>query len=134
MDTLRCCCERAHDQKMNTKRSTRLPNLWTTSARLHVLNNFLRGPYITREDCRLAAKIVVGELHVLGGGYEESLSNHLDTTSGWLSADVINVLGAANFNLHVDGCLERFRLSRADLGAFRIPYPMALLTARLPLT
>ena len=70
---------------------------------MHALNNFLRGPYVTREACLAAANVVLQDLEARGGGFREALSNPLDVNSGWLSADVINVLGAANFNLHVEG-------------------------------
>ena len=70
---------------------------------MHALNNYLRGPYVTCEACFAAANVVVQELNAAGGGFKELLSNHLDVRSGWLSVDVINVLGAANFNLHVEG-------------------------------
>ena len=36
-------------------------------------------------------------------GYQEDLSQHLHRDTGWLSIDVINVLGAANLGLHVVG-------------------------------
>ena len=41
------------------------------------------------------------------------MSNHLDPRTGWLSIDVINVLGQANLGLHVEAarvrCLEDLR-------------------------
>lgn len=70
---------------------------------MRALNNFLRGPYVTREACLAAANVVLQDLEARGGGFREALANHLDVNSGWLSVDVINVLGAANFNLHVEG-------------------------------
>ena len=35
-------------------------------------------------------------------GDVEPISNHLDPLTGWLSIDVINVLGQANLGLHVE--------------------------------
>ena len=70
---------------------------------MHALNNYLRGPYVIREDCRAAANAIVADLEASSGGYREMLSNHLDVASGWLSVDVINAVGAANFNFHIEG-------------------------------
>ena len=62
---------------------------------MHVLNNLLQGPYVTQDACRLAANNVVR----LNG---DSLSNHLDLASGFLSIDVINVFGASVLGLHIE--------------------------------
>ena len=69
---------------------------------MYALNNYLRGPYVTCEDCRTAARAILDDLATSGGGYQEMLSNHIDLQSGWLSVDVINAVGAANFNLHIE--------------------------------
>jgi hypothetical protein len=70
---------------------------------MHVLNNYLGGPYVTKKDCVRAAACVVDGLATDAGGFQEEVIQHLDETTGWLSVDVINVLGAANLGLHVVG-------------------------------
>ena len=73
---------------------------------LHALNNYLGGPYVTEDACGLAARQVVRALSEAGGGdlsegREEAYRNHLHPGTGFLSIDVINVLGAGNLGLHV---------------------------------
>ena len=58
---------------------------------------------MTQDACRRAARLVVSDLFDLGGGFVEDPSRHLHPDTGWLSVDVLNVLGAANYNLHVHG-------------------------------
>ncbi len=70
---------------------------------MHALNNFLCGPYVTPDACRRACSQVVAALSEAGGGRAEDSSQHLDPESGWLSIDVINVLGQGLFGLHVEG-------------------------------
>ena len=69
---------------------------------MHALNNYKGGPYIQKEDCRRAAVHVCNRLSEALGGDVEDHTEHLDQESGWLSIDVINVLGAANLGIHVD--------------------------------
>ena len=64
---------------------------------MHALNNLLRGPMVDKDACRLAAVRVRG---VLGGAEVES--DHLDPHTGFLSIDVINLLGNANLGIHVE--------------------------------
>ena len=73
---------------------------------LHALNNYLGGPYVTENACELAARQVVRALSEAGGGgasenREEAYRDHLHPGTGFLSIDVINVLGAGNLGLHV---------------------------------
>jgi hypothetical protein len=70
---------------------------------MHALNNFcLNGPLVQKQDCRDAARLVARRLTDDCAGDVEPISNHLDPLTGWLSIDVINVLGQANLGLHVE--------------------------------
>ena len=69
---------------------------------MHALNNLRGGPYITQTDCRQACSQVVAALSEAAGGEAEDESQHLHPESGWLSIDVINVLGAAQLGIHVE--------------------------------
>ena len=60
---------------------------------MHALNNLLGGPYVTQDDCRRACGEVCRRLSEVGGGREDR-RQHLDPDTGWLSIDVINILGA----------------------------------------
>ena len=64
------------------------------------LNNFLGGPYVTKEDCTAAARRIVEEFSQATGGDREDLAQHFDLSTGWLSIDVINRLGSAVINQH----------------------------------
>ena len=55
---------------------------------MHALNNYRLGPWITKQHCREAASMVA---RLLGGG--SRFSEHLHSLTGWLSIDVLNVLG-----------------------------------------
>jgi len=70
---------------------------------MHAVNNFLKGAYVDEENCRLACSQVVVSLSEAAGGDAEDSSHHLDQESGWLSIDVINVLGQGLFGFHVQG-------------------------------
>ena len=70
---------------------------------MHALNNFLGGPYVTPDACRRACSQVVAALSQAAGGGAEDRSQHLHPDSGWLSIDVINVLGQGLFGVHVEG-------------------------------
>ena len=61
---------------------------------MHALNNLLGGPYVSQADCRSAALEVRRRLTQAGAGDVEDLAQHLNPETGWLSIDVINVLGA----------------------------------------
>merc|ERR1739836_143346 len=52
------------------------------------LNNYRFGPWISKAQCREAANSVVRQLDA-----GDALSEHLDPLTGWLSIDVLNVLG-----------------------------------------
>ena len=69
---------------------------------MHALNNYLGGPYVTRDDCGLAAAHVCTIFSEAGDGDAELLAWHLNPDSGWLSIDVINALGST-LGLAVDG-------------------------------
>ena len=70
---------------------------------MHALNNYcLNGRLVQEDDCRNAARLVVQKLSDVRAGAAEPISNHLDIYTGWLSIDVINVLGQANLGLHVE--------------------------------
>ena len=87
---------------------------------MHSLNNFLGGPYCTRADCRSACSQVVEALSQAVGGDVEASAQHLDPETGWLSIDVINVLGAGQLGIHVEGgsmSLDAF-LAQGDVDAF----------------
>ena len=87
---------------------------------MHALNNYcLKGRLVQQEDCRLAACAVVRRLTDARAGDVEPLSNHLDPSTGWLSIDVINVLGQANLGTHVEAACASWRdgLQRQQDGA-----------------
>ena len=81
---------------------------------MHALNNLLRGPMVTKDACRLAARSIRNSLD--GADVE---SAHLDPQSGFLSIDVINLLGSANLGIHVEeaptawGVLRHYNGARA---------------------
>ena len=70
---------------------------------MHALNNFQGGPYVTRTDCRRAAVLAVRELSEMGIGDAEDIGEHLDKETGYLSIDVINILGCSLLGIHVAG-------------------------------
>ena len=87
---------------------------------LHAINNFLGGPYCTEADCHSACARVVAEMSEAGDGDRELSSQHLHPETGWLSIDVINVLGAGQLGIHVEGAsitLEAF-LAQGTVDAF----------------
>ena len=87
---------------------------------MHAINNFLGGPYCTRADCRSACSQVVTALSQALGGDAEASAPHLDPETGWLSIDVINVMGAGQLGIHVEGdsmSLDAF-LAQGDVAAF----------------
>ena len=70
---------------------------------MHALNNYcLNGRLVQHQDCREAARKVARRLTDARAGDTEPISNHLDPLTGWLSIDVIKVLGQANLGLHVE--------------------------------
>ena len=76
---------------------------------MHALNNYcLNGPLVQQQDCRDAARLVARRLTDARAGDVEPISNHLDPLTGWLSIDVINVLGQANLGLHVEAARASF--------------------------
>ena len=79
---------------------------------MHALNNLLRGPMVDKEACRLAARRVRDSL---GGADLESA--HLDPQTGFLSIDVINLLGSANLGIHVEETPTAWEVLRHCHGA-----------------
>ena len=79
---------------------------------MHALNNLLRGDYVDKEACTRAAAQV---RHALGGADLESA--HLDPQSGFLSIDVINLLGSANLGIHVEETPTAWEVLRHCQGA-----------------
>ena len=69
---------------------------------MHALSNYLRGPYVTRSACRAAATLVSANLSQSGDGDSEAYAHHLHSETGWLSIDVINVIGAT-LGIEVEG-------------------------------
>ena len=65
---------------------------------MHALNNYCGGQYVTQQDCRNAARQVVARL-----GRVDGVGEHLDRVTGFLSIDVINIIGASLLNIHVEG-------------------------------
>ncbi len=61
---------------------------------MHALNNLLGGPYVSQDACCRAAQEVCRRLSQVGGDAEDR-DHHLDPDTGWLSIDVINMLGAS---------------------------------------
>ena len=87
---------------------------------MHALNNYcLNGRLVQQQDCRDAARLVARRLTDARAGDVEPISNHLDPLTGWLSIDVINVLGQANLGLHVEAVRASFPdgLRRQQIGA-----------------
>ena len=70
---------------------------------MHAVNNYVGGPYVDKQMCRNAARMVVANLSQALGGDVEDMTAHLDPKTGFLSIDVINVLGAGALGLHVEG-------------------------------
>jgi len=68
------------------------------------IEQYLGGPYVTPDACRQACSQMVVALSEAAGGCAEDSSHHLDQGSGWLSIDVINILGQGLFGFHVEGC------------------------------
>ena len=79
---------------------------------MHALNNLLGGPMVDTEACRLAAKRVQDSL---GGADLESA--HLHPQTGFLSIDVINLLGSANLGIHVEETPTAWEVLRQCHGA-----------------
>ena len=70
---------------------------------MHALNHFLGGPYVTKPDCKAAARQIAEQLSQVAGGDREDLAQHLHPDTGWLSIDVINRLGSTRPEpFHVD--------------------------------
>ena len=86
---------------------------------MHVINNYLQGPYATKDSCRVAVNHICQELSetavvsTLGdnksetsqmylGRQHEDAADHLDPQTGWLSIAVINVMAESLFGFAVD--------------------------------
>ena len=93
---------------------TQAPGAWCG---MHALNNFLGGPYVTRDACRRAASRVVAALSQIGNGDAEDIANHICPATGWLSIDVINVLGAGLFGITVEGRAQPWEELRRENSA-----------------
>ena len=84
---------------------------------MHALNNYcLNGRLVQQQDCRDAACLVARRLTDALAGDVEPISNHLDPLTGWLSIDVINVLGQANLGLHVEAARDSWPAPAARCG------------------
>ena len=70
---------------------------------MHATNNYLGAPYCREDACRRACSQVVAALSEALGGDIETSAQHLDPETGWLSIDVINVMGAGQLGIHVEG-------------------------------
>ena len=79
---------------------------------MHALNNLLGGQWVNQEACRIAANNVRGSL-----SGADSVDNHLDPVTGFLSIDVINLLGSANLGIHVEGKPTAWEVLRESHGA-----------------
>ena len=79
---------------------------------MHALNNLVRGPMVNEDACRAAAKNVRESL--FRGDSERA---HLDPETGFLSIDVINMLGSANLGIHVEGSPYAWEVLRDFHGA-----------------
>ncbi len=66
---------------------------------MHALNNFLGGPFVDRAACRAAAQQLVRRHRGTGA---VTLQDHLHPRTGWLSVDVMNILGAGQLGIHID--------------------------------
>ena len=90
---------------------------------MHALNNYLGGPYVNQDDCRRAARRVVSMLVAAGSrdaeslGDAEKLQEHIDFRTGFLSIQVINVLGAGLLGLHVEEASTSWECCQAEQGA-----------------
>ena len=80
---------------------------------MHALNNFLGGPYVNKDQCRRAARHIVRSLATLG--FNESSTTHLHPDSGWLSIDLINVLGVGALGLQVEESAEAWETFRTSV-------------------
>ena len=69
---------------------------------MHVLHNYLGGPFVNKDACRRAAGEVSAMLPQGANGDAEATGHHIDPATGFLSIEVINVLGASNLGLRVD--------------------------------
>ena len=65
----------------------------------HALNNLMGGSYVDCDACHLAAQLVVLQLSEFRGD-QEIEEEHFHATTGWLSVQLMNVLGAANLGIH----------------------------------
>ena len=79
---------------------------------MHALNNYLGGPYVTQDACRRAADQVRMQLGPTGG----AASEHLDPETGYLSIDVINLLGSSILGLHVEAVAAAWEDLQAEDG------------------
>ena len=84
---------------------------------LHALNHYLGGAYVTQDACRRAAVRAVAALSQIGGGDREPMAHHLDPDTGFLSIDVINILGESVLGLHVEGSATPWAALQAEQGA-----------------
>ena len=85
---------------------------------MHALNNYTGGPHVDRESCRRAADVVLRCLNQDGEQPAENRGDHLHVHSGFLSIDVINVLGAALLGIHVEGRATSWRDLQSARGDF----------------
>ena len=82
----------------------------------HALNNLLGGPYVTEQSCRDAVRNVVRNLS-MQDDHQEDEREHLHPDSGWLSIDVMNMLGAAHLGIHTDEDAVQWQVLQEEDGA-----------------
>ncbi len=68
---------------------------------MHVINNYLQGPFATKDSCRVAVNHLCQELSETVGDSEDAAA-HLDPQTGWLSIAVINLMAERLFGFTVD--------------------------------
>ena len=68
---------------------------------VYALNNYMGDPYVTRTDCMRAAVLASSQLSKTAGGEREDIEQHIHPETGFLSIDVMNVLGASVLGIHV---------------------------------
>ena len=84
---------------------------------LHALNHYRGGPFVTQDACRRAAARAVAALSQVDGGDREAMAHHLDPVTGFLSIDVINILGESVLGLHVEESATPLAALSAEQGA-----------------
>lgn len=79
-----------------------LPTARRAFCGMHAINNYLRGDYVTRDDGVRAHRINIADFQIPFGGCGGIWIAHMILATGWLSIDVMQVLGATNCGLHIE--------------------------------